>query len=385
MASASKGKNGTWRILFVDAGGIRRAIYLGRSPLRIVNELKRKVAALNTAKMAGICPDEQTAFWVGRLEPLVYDKLSAVGLLPEKAKPVRAILGAFLDAYIVARADVKCGTTSVYGQAKRHLLEYFGTDKPLSTVTQWRIWLGSTKGLAENTVNRRCSLAKQFFRAAVRQRIIPESPFGDMKNCSVRGNQAREYFVSRAESQKVIDACPDAQWRLLFALSRFGGMRCPSEHLALRWSDVDFARRRLTIHSTKTEHHADGGIRQIPIFDELLPYLHDAYDVAEPGANHVITRYRTSNCNLRTQLHRIIEKAGLKPWPKLFQNLRSTRETELAEVFPIHVVCQWIGNSQAVAKKFYLQVTDEHFARAISQTSTEVEFTENASSCASSI
>ena len=31
---------------------------------------------------------------------------------------------------------------------------------------------------------------------------------------------------------------------------------------------------------------------------------------------------------------------------------------------PIHVVCQWIGNSQAVATKRYLQVTDEHFAEA---------------------
>jgi hypothetical protein len=61
-------------------------------------------------------------------------------------------------------------------------------------------------------------------------------------------------------------------------------------------------------------------------------------------------------------LSRIIRKAGLKPWPKLFQNLRSTRETELADQFPQHVVCAWIGNSQVVAAKHYLQVTDDHFA-----------------------
>lgn len=68
--------------------------------------------------------------------------------------------------------------------------------------------------------------------------------------------------------------------------------------------------------------------------------------------------------NLRTQLQRIIAKAGLKAWPKLFQNLRSTRETELAERWPEHVVCAWIGNSRVVARKHYLQVTDEHFERA---------------------
>ena len=58
------------------------------------------------------------------------------------------------------------------------------------------------------------------------------------------------------------------------------------------------------------------------------------------------------------------DKAGLEPWAKLFQNLRSTRETELAETYPIHVVCAWIGNTAAVAAKHYLQVTDADFDRA---------------------
>ena len=31
----------------------------------------------------------------------------------------------------------------------------------------------------------------------------------------------------------------------------------------------------------------------------------------------------------------------------------------------MHVVCQWIGNSQPIAAKHYLQVTDEHFSRAV--------------------
>ncbi len=61
----------------------------------------------------------------------------------------------------------------------------------------------------------------------------------------------------------------------------------------------------------------------------------------------------------------IIKRAGLKPWPKPFQNLRSTRETELMEKFPAHVVCGWIGNSEAIALKHYLQVTDDHFERAV--------------------
>jgi hypothetical protein len=49
----------------------------------------------------------------------------------------------------------------------------------------------------------------------------------------------------------------------------------------------------------------------------------------------------------------------------LFQNLRAARETELAETFPLHVVCAWLGNSRPVAMKHYLQVTDEYSRKAV--------------------
>ncbi len=135
--------------------------------------------------------------------------------------------------------------------------------------------------------------------------------------------------------------------------------------LGLRWEDIDWQQERITIHSPKTEHHPNGELRIVPLFPELRPYLEQAWDQAETGTVHVITRYRDTNANLRTQLLRIIKRAGIEPWPKLFQNLRSSRETELAEQFPLHVVCAWMGNSRPVATKHYLQVTDAHFAKAV--------------------
>jgi len=101
------------------------------------------------------------------------------------------------------------------------------------------------------------------------------------------------------------------------------------------------------------------------MFPELRAYLEECFDLAEPGSEFVITRYRDTNANLRTQLLRFIRRAGVQPWPKLFQNLRRTRETELTDDFPMHVVCQWIDNSQPIAAKHYLRVTDDHFSRAV--------------------
>jgi hypothetical protein len=70
---------------------------------------------------------------------------------------------------------------------------------------------------------------------------------------------------------------------------------------------------------------------------------------------------------LRDPLIGAITKAGLEVWPKLWVNLRSTRETELTETYPMKTVCAWIGNSEAVASKHYLQVPDTHYLRATSE------------------
>lgn len=369
MASISTDKNGNRRIQFIDRNGDRRAIRLGKLPKRDVEAIKTKIEALNAAAISGSSWSNETAEWVGSLQAPLHRKLAAVGLVARRAQAEQANLGAFLEAYTDLRSDVKESTKTVYGHSKRCLIKYFGADKPLTDITAgdcdaWRIWLSQDQGLAENTVKRRCAIAKQFFRSAQRRKLIPENPFADMKSCTTRGNRSRDFFVSREAADRVLEACPDAEWRLLFALSRFGGLRCPSEHLGLRWSDVDWEHRRFTVHSPKTAHHEGKASRLVPIFPELRPYLEDVFDSAETGTEFVITRYRNPTQNLRTQLERIIRKAGLKPWPKLFQNLRSTRQTELAEHFPAHAVCQWIGNSLAVAREHYLQVTDEHFEKA---------------------
>ncbi|WP_432212231.1 tyrosine-type recombinase/integrase [Anaerobaca lacustris] len=171
-------------------------------------------------------------------------------------------------------------------------------------------------------------------------------------------------FVSHSDIEKVIEACPDIQWKVIFALARYGGLRCPSEVLSLRWDDVNWGRSRLLVRSPKTERHEGGESRVVPIFPELKPILLEAFHEAEEGTEHVVTRYRVQSANLRTQAHRIIKRAGLKPWTRTFQNLRASRETELTERFPLHIVTAWLGNSQIIAAKHYLTVRDEDFERA---------------------
>ena len=84
----------------------------------------------------------------------------------------------------------------------------------------------------------------------------------------------------------------------------------------------------------------------IPLFPELRLHLEEAFEQAAPGRSQIIMRNRDTNSNLRTQIMRIIRRAGLSPSPKPFHNMRRSRQTELANSFPIHVVCEWLGNSE---------------------------------------
>ncbi len=72
----------------------------------------------------------------------------------------------------------------------------------------------------------------------------------------------------------------------------------------------------------------------------------------------VIAKHRLGSLNLRQQFERIIERAGMVPWPRLFQNFRASRETELFRQYDLTTVCKWIGNSPAVAARHYAMSVD---------------------------
>lgn len=367
MASISRDKNGRRRLLFVAADGKRQTIRLGKVSQREAEAFKFRVERLLSAQLTGHPIDADSARWVGELDERMADRLARVGLIPKPERKAAATLMRFIEGYIERRTDTSPDTRKIWRQTARKLAEFFGPDKPLAEITRgnatdWRLSLIAS-GLADASVRKHCGFAKHFFAQAVDHELISANPFGKLVSSPV-GNEARQFFVTREATDKILDAAPDATWRLIIALSRYGGLRCPSEHLTLRWEDIDWENQRLHVTSPKTARHAGHESRLVPIFPELLPHLEAAWEVAETGAEFVIGRYRDVGSNLRTQLGRIVKRAGLTPWPRIFHNLRSSRQTELEETFPSHVVCKWIGNSPQVARKHYLQTTDEHWERA---------------------
>jgi integrase len=373
MASISTDGKGNRRIFFSGPNRKRKIIHLGSVPMKTARTIKAHVEGLAAALLAGHAPDPETSEWVGSRDAVLYGKLAAVGLAPKREPhpdtlPEGITLAAFIDQYVTARMIQKPNTLKNYQATRRALLDFFGMERRLASINagdcdDWRSNLVG-KGLASATIGRTVKRAKQFFRAAVRKKLIDENPMQDLKAAS-QENKSREFYVTADQTEKIIAACPDVEWRLIVALARYGGLRTPSETFALTLDCVDWELGRIRIPSPKTEYHAGREARTIPLFPELRPYLEYAFDNAEPGSTYFISRHRLASSNLRTQLQRIMNRAGVDPWPRLFQNMRASRETELCRKHPLHVVTSWIGNSAPIAARHYLQVTDLDFAAAL--------------------
>jgi len=182
------------------------------------------------------------------------------------------------------------------------------------------------------------------------------------------------------DAERLIDACPSEDWRIIIALCRYAGLRCPSEVLSLRWADIIWDSEEGVMHvsSPKTAHHPGKGSRIVPLFGLLRPHLQRAFEAAPEGAVYVVNEsYRKKalgpsgwrSVNLRTQFQRIIKRAGLQPWRRLFHNLRSSRETELManREYGSSDVCKWMGHSMRVAERHYLQPRREATRAAVAE------------------
>lgn len=94
----------------------------------------------------------------------------------------------------------------MYDQTRNALVEFFGAEKRLRDITagdgdEWVLWMVG-KGRALNTCRKRSAIAKLFFNAAVRKKLLDESPVRDLKG-TVRPNESRLRFISTADIEKV--------------------------------------------------------------------------------------------------------------------------------------------------------------------------------------
>ena len=364
------------RLIFRDSAGKQQSLRLGECSERAAEQALAGFERVHQAKRQGSTMHPDGVKWLEGIDDRIYARVVKFGLTePRQGAPV-VTLGMLLERFD-ALAAVKPATRAAYRQTTGSLRSHLQEATPVLTITpadadKWRKTIAEparVKGadgkevmrrLAPATVAKRVHVARSIFKRAVRWGMIPASPFADLRAGS-QANPDRAFYVTRESIRAILEECPDSQWRAVVALSRYAGLRCPSEVTLLRWADVNWERLRLTVRSPKTAGHEGHAARVVPIVAELQPILQDLFDQAETGTEAVIPRLSDASMNLRTTFTKIVAKAGVKPWPRLFHNMRASCAMDWVERFPSHVVAGWLGHSPLIAAQHYLHTRDFHF------------------------
>ena len=362
-------KKGRPFLCFHDLAGVQRKIRLTGLNKRDAQSFASRFKELVSSVKAGVAPSPFILDWVGKLASGFQASFQKYGLI--SARPVAQLtLNQAREMYLEFKSNRKASTKRNIITASERIFKILGPETLVSSLTKGACEkavavLQGKKG-AQASVSQTIQKTKSILQHLVDLEIIPKSPMAQIKRGSDAGDPSKYFFVTREMAAQILKACPDVEWRLIIGLARYGGIRVPSELVPMTWADVRFDEHRFYVRSSKTEHHIGKEGRWVPIFPELRPLFLEAYELSKRKDGPVQGRFLDpEDDNPRTQLCRIIRKAGIKPWKKPFNNLRSTRDTELRRAgTPDYKVDAWMGHTLKVAKKHYLQIIEEDYVLA---------------------
>ena len=356
-------KDGTKRIQFCwNPRQKKKTIYLGKIPKKTAELILIRVEDLIVAKISHSQLPTETASWVGSIGDELRNKLFKYGLVDKSTSNGAVNLEELVEQFVKYQV-VKPATLAVYKQATASLLNHFGTKTLISSidVRAADLWRKSVEksGLAEATVAKRIHTVKSIFSKAVMWKMIRMNPFTHLKPGSQQ-NRSRIHYVSREIIEQVMNACSDAESKAIIGLARFAGLRCPSEIFPLKWKHIDFVAGTINVTSPKTAKSGHD-MRIVPIDSDLMKLLKDLC----PGSSEdsVISKIASASQNLRGMLLDAIQRADVKPWTRVFQNLRTSCEMDWNDkIGNPFVVSEWMGHSVTIAANHYNKVRPSHLS-----------------------
>jgi integrase len=352
------GKTTGYNIQWYD-GKKRCTIYLGgrRYNKKTAERVKEIVEALLYYRRNGITvPDKKTEHWLKTAPDELKAKLAKAELIEShEPKTCQTLWDAFMK---FKTTEVKQSTVQKYQDCRTYFSEMFAPTEAIEKVTserllEWKVSL--LDELAEATVAGHIKSLKAVFNWAVDQDWLTKSPMAKIPLGSFR-NQENDRFITMDEYAKLLDACPNQEWRTIIALARIGGLRCPSELRRLRWTDVKDD--RFLVYSPKTERHTKH--REVPLFAKIQEELgrHDK------STEFVIQGFQGTTWRLHIPFQTIADKAGLGKIVCPFVNMRRSRSNEIDREFGSKLESLWIGHSEQMMKKHYHRATDEDYSKA---------------------
>lgn len=296
---------------------------------------------------------------------------------PSAAMTLEAASLAWLH-YIEHERERRPSTVGDYRSAlSRHILPFFGAATPLSSidterVDEFRRHLLTIK--SRRTAQKLLTIVHGLLKYAKRRKWIATNPAEDAERVAVR--RRPEFAVlSPDEVHALARAAGGGLPSALFIVAAFTGLRM-GELRALRWRDVDFAKRLVHVRrSMSRQEEGDpksGKARSVPMVDDAARVLDelsrrprftgrdDRVFCGEQGG-------RLDEGDMRDWLYAALAAARIdrdRGTGKLFvfHDLRHTFGTLAVQAFPLSDVQAYMGHADIATTMIYVHHTPQHDA-----------------------
>jgi integrase len=280
-----------------------------------------------------------------------------------KPKTVRIIFDKFKEQYIeYSKANKKPKTSQRDIVSLKPLQAFFG-GKFLSEINPFLIEKYKQKrkldGVSVRTINIELSCLRHMFNMAIKWGKAQKNPVKEVKLFKVP--EGKERILSPEEEIKLLEAIRSSKkGKLLEPIvitALLTGMR-KSELLNLKWANIDFSNRIITVENTKSGYN-----RKIPMSDKLTEILDRVRK--ENHSDFVFSDEKgKSYKSFRTSWEKALKKAGIENLT--FHDLRHTFGTRLGMAgVDIKTIQELMGHKDIKMTMRYSHPTPEHKRKAV--------------------
>lgn len=253
--------------------------------------------------------------------------------------------------WTILNEDLKATSMELYQRTWRRMAGVIGRDHPVDAIGEHEIreFEAAIAHLQLITRRRELRHLKTIFRFAQERGWILALPTAG-RATSVPPIERTQAYVTLGDFARMVEGATSDEHRLVLALCRLAGLRL-GEALRLRWADIDWSAKMLTVHAEAGRRTTKQRRREVPIEDWLLELLKAAYDRAESLPERISGGMTKDEATGRTRL--LLERLKLS-YPKPHHSLRGSLVTDWhGRDYPTMDVCAWLGHSPQVAAKHY--------------------------------
>ena len=225
--------------------------------------------------------------------------------------PFSALVLEYLDYAEASKAKstYRCDRCRIEG----HLLRYLG-DTPLTQITPQMVdtykGIRVKEGAAAKSINHELSNLSHMLKKSVEWRYIDRNVVCSVEKLKVVRNPAR--YLSQDEIRKLLTAARGFYIYPLLVTAIHTGMR-KSELFNLKWDDVDFQQRTVTVQSKSDWHTKNYKARTIQMTPFLYEVLKEHKERQTSWSDYIFTyKGQRIRDNIKKSLRTVVTRAGLE-------------------------------------------------------------------------